>query len=371
MPEAARQQNPLSPLDASAVLAWYDQRARSLLWRVSPADRRAGVLPDPYRVWLSEIMLQQTTVAAVQKYYARFTALWPDVAHLAAAPLEAVLVEWAGLGYYARARNLHACARAVVEKCGGHFPKAAVQLLTLPGIGPYTSAAIAAIAGDEPIAVVDGNVDRVMARYLALDVPVRDAKDTIRSAVQASVPARAGDFAQALMDLGATICTPRVALCMLCPLQPGCLGARMHPLAYPVKPEKVHRPTRYGHAFVIFDRDGDVYLQTRAEKGLLAQMTETPVSPWTGTRSDPTFPAAADWRHRGQVVHVFTHFRLELEVWSATIVDPSPLAAGWWTDPRELDAEALPSVFRKVLAMADVGQGLDPIHGPSSRPSPG
>jgi A/G-specific adenine glycosylase len=352
MPEAARQQNPVPPIDSEAVLAWYDRHARTLPWRVSPADRRLGVQPNPYRIWLSEIMLQQTTVAAVQKYYARFTALWPTVADLAAAPLEAVLVEWAGLGYYARARNLHACAQAVVENSGGYFPKTANELLTLPGVGPYTSAAIAAIAGDQPIAVVDGNVDRVMARYLALDVPVRDAKDAIRFAVQQSVPARAGDFAQALMDLGATICAPRVALCMLCPLQPGCLGTRANPLNYPVKPDKAERPTRYGHAFVIFDGDGDVYLQTRAEKGLLAKMTETPVSPWTGSRSDPEYPTAAEWRHRGQVVHVFTHFRLELEVWSATIADPSLLTEGWWADPRELHAEALPSVFRKVLATA-------------------
>jgi A/G-specific adenine glycosylase len=352
MPQAARRQNPAFPLDADGALSWYDKHARTLPWRVSPADRRAGVRPDPYRVWLSEIMLQQTTVAAVQKYYARFTALWPSVADLAAAPLEAVLVEWAGLGYYARARNLHACARAVVENFGGHFPKTANELLTLPGVGRYTSAAIAAIAADEPIAVVDGNVDRVMARYLALDVPVREAKDAIRSAVQSAVPLRAGDFAQALMDLGATICAPRVALCMLCPLQPGCLGARANPLVYPVKPEKAERPNRYGHAFVMFDRDGDVYLQTRAETGLLAQMTETPVSPWIDTRSDPEYPAAADWRHRGQVVHVFTHFRLELEVWSATVAEPKTVDAGWWADPRELDAEALPSVFRKVLATA-------------------
>src|SRR5690606_4330588 len=203
---------------AAAVLAWYDRHARVLPWRVGPADRRAGKRPDPYRVWLSEVMLQQTTVAAVQRYYARFTALWPAVTDLAAAPLAAVLVEWAGLGYYARARNLHACALAVVDRHGGVFPATAAGLLALPGIGPYTSAAIAAIAADEPVAVVDGNVERVLARYLALPVPVRDAKPEIRAAVQASVPSRAGDFAQALMDLGATICTPRVALCALCPL---------------------------------------------------------------------------------------------------------------------------------------------------------
>ena len=356
MSKAAALQKPVPSLDAPAVLAWYDKHARALPWRVSPADRRAGVKPDPYRVWLSEIMLQQTTVAAVQNYYARFTALWPSVADLAAAPLEAVLVEWAGLGYYARARNLHACARTVAERFGGSFPKAAAELLGLPGIGPYTSAAIAAIAGDQPIAVVDGNVDRVMARYLALEVSVRDAKDDIRSVVQASVPQRAGDFAQALMDLGATICTPRVALCMLCPLRPGCAGTRDTPLAYPVKPEKAERPTRYGHAFVMLDGDGDVYLQTRAEKGLLAQMTETPVSPWTSNRGDPHYPVAAAWRHRGQVVHVFTHFRLELEVWSATIAHPALLADGWWADPSKLDAEALPSVFRKVLVMAGLAR---------------
>lgn len=356
MPEAARRQNPVPPIDAEAVLSWYDQHARALPWRIGPAERRAGVRPEPYRVWLSEVMLQQTTVAAVQKYYARFTALWPTVADLAAAPLEAVLVEWAGLGYYARARNLHACARAVMEKFGGYFPKTASELLTLPGIGPYTSAAIAAIAGDESIAVVDGNVDRVTARYLAIEVPVRAAKDEIRAAVQASVPHRAGNFAQALMDLGATICTPRVALCRLCPLQPRCRGARATPLAFPVKPQKAERPTRYGHAFVMLDRDGDVYLQTRAEKGVLAQMTETPGSEWTSIRADPDYPLAADWRHRGQVVHVFTHFRLELEVWSATVPDPSRLAAGWWADPGELDAEALPSVFRKVLAVAGLAE---------------
>lgn len=333
------------------MLAWYDRHARTLPWRVSPADRALGRKPDPYRVWLSEVMLQQTTVAAVGRYYARFLLLWPNVADLAAAPLEAVLVEWAGLGYYARARNLHACAKAVVERFGGVFPTTSEDLLTLPGIGPYTAAAISAITGDEPIAVVDGNVDRVVARYLGLDVPVRDAKDLVRGTVQAAVPARSGDFAQALMDLGATICAPRSAGCLLCPLEPGCLGARSNPLLFPVKAEKADRPVRYGHAFVMRDADGDVYLQTRAEKGLLAQMTETPVSAWTPDKRAATHPVPADWRHRGQVVHVFTHFRLELEVWCADIADTGSLATGWWADPRELDAEALPSLFRKVLVV--------------------
>lgn len=355
MAKIPQPKQPLVPLDSTAVLAWYDAHARTLPWRTSPADRARGVRPDPYRVWLSEIMLQQTTVATVGKYFARFTMLWPSVADLAAAPLEAVLVEWAGLGYYARARNLHACAQEVMAHFGGTFPSTSTELLTLPGIGPYTAAAIAAIADDEPIAVVDGNVDRVLARYLALDVPVREAKDLIRQTVQGSVPPRAGDFAQALMDLGATICAPRAALCMLCPLQPGCAGARMDPLLFPVKVEKAERPTRYGHAFVILDRDGDVLLQKRADKGLLAQMTETPGSAWIAAPSEPKFPQAGDWRHRGQIVHVFTHFRLELEVWSVAATDPAGFSEGWWADPRELRAEALPTVFRKVLAAA----GLD------------
>lgn len=351
MSEAAPPQQPM-PLDAGAVLAWYDRHARDLPWRTAPRDRARGVAPDPYRVWLSEVMLQQTTVAAVGKYYARFTSLWPSVSALAAAPIEAVLVEWAGLGYYARARNLHACAQAVVERFGGIFPTASADLLTLPGIGPYTSAAIAAITADEPVAVVDGNVDRVLARYLALGVPVREAKHVIRSTVEASVPPRAGDFAQALMDLGATICAPRAALCMLCPLEPGCLGTKTNPLLFPVKAAKPERPVRYGHAFILRDASGDVFLRTRAEKGLLGRMTEVPGSSWLGEPLAPVFPVVAGWQPHGRIVHVFTHFRLELDVWSARDIDAALFPDGWWADPRKLDAEALPSLFRKVLAAA-------------------
>jgi A/G-specific adenine glycosylase len=351
MPDAARRHNPVPPLDSGAVLNWYDAHARDLPWRTGPADRKRGIRPDPYRVWLSEIMLQQTTVATVRDYYNRFVALWPTVADLAAAPLDAVLKQWAGLGYYARARNLHACAEAVVERHAGRFPDTSAELLTLPGVGPYTAAAIAAIACDEPVPVIDGNVDRVLARYLAIAAPVREAKPEIAETLALSMPARSGDFAQALMDLGATICAPRAALCMLCPLQPGCEGTRRDPLNYPVKAEKTERPTRYGHAFVMRDSGGDVYLQTRAPTGLLAKMTETPTSDWTGTRADPSFPLPGDWRRTGQIVHVFTHFRLELDVWTAT-VDPASLDQGWWTSPAQLDGEALPTVFRKVLAKA-------------------
>ncbi|KKB83976.1 adenine glycosylase [Devosia limi DSM 17137] len=341
-----------APIDAPAVLDWYDHHARSLPWRVPPAERARGVAPDPYRVWLSEVMLQQTTVAAVKTYFLRFTSLWPTVFELAAAPLEAVLVEWAGLGYYARARNLHACAVAVVRDHGGVFPTTSAGLQALPGIGAYTSAAIAAICFDERVAVLDGNLDRVLARYFALAVPVREAKEELRAALQAAVPARAGDFAQAMMDLGATICAPRTALCMLCPIQPGCAAtAAGDPTIYPVKPVKAERPVRKGHAYVMLDSAGDVYLQTRPDKGLLAQMTEVPGSDWSAALPEPSYPAQGAWRHRGQVVHIFTHFRLELEVWSAEVT-PDGLDGGWWAEPGALAGEALPTLFRKVLAEA-------------------
>jgi A/G-specific adenine glycosylase len=341
------------PIDAKALLAWYDRHARELPWRVGPAERARGVRPDPYRVWLSEIMLQQTTVATVKAYFERFVALWPAVRDLAAAPLDAVLVEWAGLGYYARARNLHACAQRVAERHGGVFPPTSAELQALPGIGPYTAAAIAAIAFDERVAVIDGNVERVLARYLALDRPPGAAKEALRAELRRSVPRRAGDFAQGLMDLGATICAPKATLCMLCPLQPGCRAAAAGtPLVFPVRAEKPLRPTRYGHAFVIRDADGDIFLRKRAETGLLAQMTETPNSPWGAEPAEVDFLFRADWRRHAKVVHVFTHFRLELEVWSAEAADPGALADGWWASPDELGAEALPTLFRKVLSAA-------------------
>ncbi|UJW85271.1 A/G-specific adenine glycosylase [Devosia sp. SL43] len=341
-----------TPIDAPAVLAWYDRHARDLPWRVSPADLARGIRPDPYKVWLSEVMLQQTTVAAVKAYFLRFTSLWPSVFDLAAAPLDSVLKEWAGLGYYARARNLHGCAQAVVNEHGGVFPQTSEALQTLPGVGAYTSAAISAICFDERIAVLDGNLDRVLARYYALPVPVRDAKDELRAALQASVPARAGDFAQAMMDLGATICAPRTAVCMLCPIQPGCTATRSgDPTIYPVKAAKADRPVRKGHAYVMVDATGDVYLQSRPSKGLLGGMTEVPGSAWGGDLPEAQYPAKGSWKHRGQVVHIFTHFRLELEVWSAEVAADG-LDVGWWAEPSALKGEALPTLFRKVLAVA-------------------
>jgi A/G-specific adenine glycosylase len=334
------------------VLAWYDRHARDLPWRIAPAERAAGKHPDPYRIWLSEVMLQQTTVATVKSYFIRFTSLWPTVFDLAAAPLDSVLKEWAGLGYYARARNLHACAQAVVDDHDGVFPKTSEGLQTLPGIGAYTSAAIAAICFDEPVAVLDGNLDRVLARYYALDVPVREAKDALRAALQAAVPTRAGDFAQAMMDLGATICAPRAAACLLCPIQPGCLATRQgDPTIYPIKPAKADRPVRKGHAFVMLDAQGDVYLQSRPSKGLLGGMTEVPGSDWGPELGDVAYPLDAAWSHRGQVIHIFTHFRLELDVWSAE-VQAETLDGGWWAEPAALKGEALPTLFRKVLAAA-------------------
>lgn len=350
---APAQHSPLAEIDARAVLGWYDRHARVLPWRVLPTDRAMGVKPNPYFVWLSEIMLQQTTIAAVRKYFAAFTSLWPTVHDLAAAPLDDVLVQWAGLGYYARARNLHACAIEVVERHGGIFPKTAASLRDLPGIGDYTSAAIAAICHDEPVAVVDGNVDRVVARYLALGRPVREEKSLVRATAQAAVPERAGDFAQAMMDLGATICAPRRVSCLICPLEPGCAGTRTgNPRAFPVPSVKAERPHRFGHAFVIRHPEGKIFLRQRGPKGMLAKMTEVPGSTWTDAEMVVEFPFAGDWRGAGTVNHTFTHFHLTLEVWE--ISGDHPLDEGWWTEEGKLEDEALPSLFLKVLRASGV-----------------
>lgn len=351
---------PLKPgavpaIGARALLAWYKANARALPWRVGPAERRRGVRPDPYRVWLSEIMLQQTSTTTVARYFARFLARWPRLGDLAAASRDDVLAEWAGLGYYARARNLHACARLLVAEHGGEFPRNSGELARLPGVGPYTAAAIAAICFDEPIAVIDGNVERLAARLLALDRPPRQARAEVARLIGSAVPeGRSGDFAQALMDLGATICTPKSADCEVCPLAGGCLArASGRPLDWPVAAPARRRPKRHGHAYVLVRPDGAVWLQRRPDKGMLAAMAATPGSDWHARRVAPGFPLAADWRTAGIITHVFTHFELRLEVWRAE-VDPPSGGTGWWSSPGRLASEALPTLYVKVLEKAGI-----------------
>jgi A/G-specific adenine glycosylase len=308
-------------------------------------------------VWLSEVMLQQTTVSAVKPHFEEFVARWPTVHELAAAPRGEVMKAWAGLGYYARARNLHACAAAVVAEHGGGFPETRASLRTLPGIGDYTAAAIAAIAFGEPAAVVDANIERVIARLFAIEAPLPAAKNAIREIQGRLTPAkRAGDYAQAMMDLGAAICTPRKPACALCPLAEACAARKTgRQETFPIKATKAERPTRYGAAFVAVRADGAVLLRTRAEDGLLGGMTEVPVSDWSSTRvtdAEPPFPA--DWmRVPGMVVHVFTHFRLELAVFRANVGLSAKTPAGsWWSPASALATEALPSVMKKAIEAA-------------------
>jgi len=343
---------------ASAVLAWYDREKRELPWRAAPGER-----PDPYRVWLSEIMLQQTTVKAVLPRYALFLGRWPDVKALARAELGEVLAAWAGLGYYVRARNLHACACAVANEHGGKFPEDEAALRKLPGIGDYTAAAIAAIAFGKRATPVDGNIERVVARLFAVTTPLPEAKPNIRSLAETLTPAdRPGDFAQAMMDLGATICTPRRQACGLCPVRPNCRG-RAEGLedVLPYREEKGERPVRRGATFVAIRADGAVLLRERPLRGLLGGMLETPSSPWeqaepSGASVRDHAPLKADWRKLpGLVEHTFTHFHLELCVYCAEVglcaavkrsAEPERCR---WLKRREFSGAALPSVMRKVL----------------------
>ena len=349
---------PIRPQPA-ALLAWYDRHRRVLPWRAA-----RGETPDPYRVWLSEIMLQQTTVKAVAPYFARFTARWPHVRALAAAPLDDVLRLWAGLGYYARARNLHACAQAVVEHHGGRFPPDEAALAALPGIGPYTAAAIAAIAFDACAAPVDGNIERVVARLFAVADELPAAKAEIRRLTATLIPpARAGDFVQALMDLGATICTPKKPACALCPWMEAC-AARMRgdPETFPLKARKREGRLRRGAAFVVVRADGFVLVRSREPKGLLGGMTEVPTSDWTHDFDERRALAGAPrlaraqpkWRRvPGVVTHVFTHFPLQLVVYTATVAARTRAPAGaCWVALEGVAGEALPNVMRKVLAHA-------------------
>ncbi|MCM0020922.1 MAG: A/G-specific adenine glycosylase [Tagaea sp.] len=339
---------------ATSLLAWYDRHARVLPWRA-----RGPALPDPYRVWLAEIMLQQTTVATVGPYYATFLARWPDVTALARAERDDVLAAWAGLGYYARARNLHACAKHVAEELGGVFPDTEEGLRALPGVGPYTAAAVAAIAFDRQAAVVDGNVERVIARVFAIDTPLPKAKAEIRAAVATLVPEkRPGDFAQATMDLGATICAPRNPQCLLCPWKLACRArAAGDPESYPKRKAKAKRPFKRAIAFVLFDGEGAVWLRKRPESGLLGGMFEVPSSAWQPGKPDEAqarraAPLPIAWRKApGAVRHGFTHFELEFEVWIGRTKARDP-QGGRWVGLDDLDAVALPTLMRKTIEHA-------------------
>jgi A/G-specific adenine glycosylase len=331
------------------LLAWYDAHARVMPWRVGPQDRAAGVRPDPYRVWLSEVMLQQTTVAAVRDYFHRFTARWPTVADLAAAEDAQVMGEWAGLGYYARARNLLKCARAVVADHGGHFPTSRAGLLTLPGIGPYTASAIAAIAFDEPATVVDGNVERVMSRLFLVETPLPAAKAGLTALATRLTPqARPGDYAQGVMDLGATICTPRAPACGICPWNQACAARAQGVQAdLPRKSPKPEKPTRRGTLW-LGHRNGALLLERRPEKGLLGGMLGIPGDGWDGAGGPA--PAAADWQDIGEVRHTFTHFRLILRVLVAPV--DGAASRGDWIPRAAFRPSDLPTVMRKAWDLA-------------------
>jgi A/G-specific adenine glycosylase len=357
--------------DPAALLAWFDRHRRDLPWRARP-----GETADPYRVWLSEIMLQQTTVKTVAPYFARFLARFPSVEDLAAADIEDVLKLWAGLGYYARARNLHACAQAVAAL--GGFPGTEEELKALPGIGPYTAAAIAAIAFDRPAAPVDGNVERVVARLYAVEEELPNVKPAIRALAAGFAPAaRPGDFAQAMMDLGATICTPARPACALCPFMGACAAQqRGDAETFPRKRKKAESRLRRGAAFVAIRADDSVLVRRRAATGLLGGMTEVPTTEWSEgfdaaravaeapkfRRSpDPLPPQAGEWeelrvswqRIPGVVTHVFTHFPLELVVFRVDLPQSAVAPDGTrWLARNDIAAAALPTVMRKVLAHA-------------------
>ncbi len=341
--------------DPAVLLVWYDRHRRHLPWRAAP-----GETADPYRVWLSEIMLQQTTVKAVAPYYERFLARWPAVKDLAAAKLDDVLRLWAGLGYYARARNLHACAIAVAKQHGGIFPSDEKALLALPGIGAYTAAAISAIAFGNKATPIDGNIERVIARLFAIEDALPASKPQIRTHAEKLTPdKRAGDFAQAMMDLGATLCSPKRPACSLCPWTGACTAqTRGDAETFPRKAPKVEGKLRRGAAFVVLRADGAILLRTRPEKGLLGGMSEVPTTEWTNgfvlRAASDAAPLPAQWRKLpGVVTHTFTHFPLELSVYRASVPKKTRAPKGArWIPVAEVAGEALPNVMRKVIAHA-------------------
>lgn len=331
---------------SSRLLDWYQEAARDLPWRIGPKARARGQQADPYRVWLAEIMLQQTTVPHATRYYLDFTRRWPTVGDLAAAADEEVMAAWAGLGYYARARNLLKCAREVSAL--GAWPDTQDALQKLPGIGPYTAGAVAALAFGRRAAAVDGNVDRVFSRLMALKGDWKQDKLKIKPQVEALVPEdRPAEFAEALMDLGATICSPKSPNCLICPLRELCAArAEGQPDRYPIKPKKTPKPTRSGHVYIALDEAGGVQTERRPDKGLLGGMLGLPTSDWRETAPDPAFPQPGDWQSVGEVRHVFTHFSLTLTVWRAKVAGEGD---GMATNAA---ADALPSVFKKALKLA-------------------
>lgn len=339
---------------AAQILGWYDRHARQLPWRVSPQDRARGARPNPYHIWLSEIMLQQTTVAAVSAYFERFTQRWPDIRALAHAEDAEVMAAWAGLGYYARARNLLATARCIASEHGGLFPRDEAALRALPGIGPYTAAAIRAIAYDEIANVVDGNIERVMARLHAVETPLPKAKAELTTLAATHLPPkRCGDYAQALMDLGATICTPKSPDCVACPIQAPCKahGAGIA-TALPRKAPKSPKPRRYGQAYVIETRAGAIALIRRPPHGLLGGTLGFPTSQWQEEGAPALWPG--EWQRLGSVSHVFTHFHLGLEVYYGRMESaalPVPPEALILTPREAVRPEDMPTVMRKIWAL--------------------
>lgn len=351
--------------NAADLLVWYDHNARRMPWRVSPQDRKGGTRPDPYRIWLSEIMLQQTTVASVRDYFIRFTTRWPNVSALAEAKDADVMGAWAGLGYYARARNLLKCARVVADELDGVFPDTVEGLLTLPGCGPYTAAAVAAIAFDQPATVVDGNVERVMARLYEVFTPLPASKQELTKLAAVLTPnTRPGDYAQAVMDLGATVCTPRNPACGICPWREPCVARQSGTAAtLPRKTPKKPKPVRLGTAYIARRVDGAYLLETRPDSGLLGGMLGWPGDVWREASLEHETdtiaaqpPIRAEWKTLPtEARHTFTHFHLRLTVKTALVPLDRPADVGDFLEPDDFSATKLPTVMRKAFDLATKG----------------